>query len=943
MSDKYDFRQTIILAELRQRAGLTQDQAGEFLGLLGRKRRDSVSSWEHGEERPNPRLRTKFIAYLLDKLNLRYSTELFVKVWNDVMVKQWGWLPLSKGEISTLRAPFQAIADIPYFVGRERELQDLKTALLAGHYSAICSVQGMGGVGKTALAAHAAYQLRPEFPDGVLWARLDTSDVMSILATFAQAYDCDVSQYTDLDSRSRVVRNILAHRRVLIVLDNVESNEQIQPLLPPTTGSCAVIVTTRYTNLPAMLGAHWINIGPFDKEKQEAFDLFARVLGVESVQSERSVYGEIADLLGHLPLAIAIAAGRIAHEPSGSAAKFLDVLRAEKTRLGELVFGDWSVRLSFGISYDRLVPDLRQFYMALGAFSGEDFDAEAAAHVAGRSLSEAHEMLKELYGLSLVQFGRAGRYRLHPLLRDYAREKMDAGDAFVRMAEYYDTVLDTARKLYEQGAEALKRGLELFDLERENIQAGQAWAEAHLSEDSAAALCCRYPISGGSLLRLRQRPTDRIRWCKAGLSAARRLKKRSVEGEHLAALGLAYNELGEVRTAVEYLNQALSVFDEIGNEQGECGVLSSLGLTYVRLGQFQPATSHLKKSLVIARKIGNRREEGDALGNLAIVYKNQGKFDHAIRYHKQALAVARETGDRVGEVATLNDLGSAHLEAGRPRPAVEYYEEALTINREIGYRRVESDLLGNLGWAYACLGRYDRAIEYYQQALGIDREIENRFGEGITLNNLGGAYTDSGKPNEAIEFHEQALAIARDVGDRVGEADALIGLGSAYQSLAQIERAIDLYHAASVICREVGYQQGEGLQLMNLGNAYRDLGQYKEAIHCYQEARSVAEQIKNRLLMSKICISQGELYLKQHKWRSAEALFLESLQITRAVGAQDCKARAVYGLAKMATGQGKTAQAYRYGRESLSIYKSIGHFMTSEVKQWLDGLRNEAG
>jgi predicted ATPase len=124
------------------------------------------------------------------------------------------------------RSPFQVIADLPHFAGRKHEIAALKQALLAAPPVSLCSLHGMAGVGKTALATHLAYQLRPYFPDGVLWARLDNADTLSILSSFARTYGVDVADYKNLESRSRVVRELLAPKRVLIILDNVETSEQ---------------------------------------------------------------------------------------------------------------------------------------------------------------------------------------------------------------------------------------------------------------------------------------------------------------------------------------------------------------------------------------------------------------------------------------------------------------------------------------------------------------------------------------------------------------------------------------------------------------------------------------------------------------------------------------------------------------------------------------------
>ncbi len=175
-------------------------------------------------------------------------------------------------------SPFQAVADLPHFVGRAREMDALKKFLLGAQPAKLCSLQGMAGAGKTALATHLAYQLRPYFPDGVLWARLDNTEPMSILSSFARAYGLDVGEYKDIESRSRIVRELLAHKRVLIILDNVETSDQVEPLLPPT-GMCAVLLTSRRHDLAITRGAQRFQLGPFEG-REDALLLFSILLVV---------------------------------------------------------------------------------------------------------------------------------------------------------------------------------------------------------------------------------------------------------------------------------------------------------------------------------------------------------------------------------------------------------------------------------------------------------------------------------------------------------------------------------------------------------------------------------------------------------------------------------------------------------------------------------------
>ncbi len=320
------------------------------------------------------------------------------------------------------RAPFLPVARLPHFVGREAEVMLLQEALINNHEINVCSLQGMGGVGKTALAIHLAYVLSPYFPDGVLWAQVDKSDTLAILSAFAHVYGVDVSAYTDVKSRSQVVRALLAGKRALMVLDDVQESEQARPLLPPS-GACMTLMTTRRHDLAVTRAAYRLTLSPFSKTKGEAMDLFTKILGAETAERDGALLGEIGDLLGQLPLAIDIAASRLAYEPDWTTPELLSRLRDQRRRLNELVYDDQAVRWSFDLSYAALSVQDQALFRATGTFEGVDFDAEAAAYVAGRAPEETRDGLRRLHGLSLLQSARPGRYRLHPLLRDYAREQ----------------------------------------------------------------------------------------------------------------------------------------------------------------------------------------------------------------------------------------------------------------------------------------------------------------------------------------------------------------------------------------------------------------------------------------------------------------------------------------------------------------------------------------
>ncbi len=492
---------------------------------------------------------------------------------------------------------------------------------------------------------------------------------------------------------------------------------------------------------------------------------------------------EIAKLCGYLPLALTAAGGLLAETEDLDPADFAGQLHDERARLELTGFTagglETSIEASLNLSYARLALETARVFCALAVFPA-DFEAQAEEAVCA---DPGHKHLSDLVKRSLARYHppspagassagegpgvRAGRYSLHDLALIFANSRLSAADRAAlqqRHATHYETILRAAEKLYLKGGDNIKGGLALFDSERGNIEAGQAWAVGQIDNlPDAAKLCSDYADAGVYVLSLRQHPRERIRWLEAALAAARKLKDSGAEGAWLGNLGLAWADLGETRKAIEFYEQALAIDREIGDRLGEGTALGNLGIAYKDLGETRKAIEFYEQRLTIAREIGDRRGEGIALGNLGIVYEDLGETRKAIEFFEQDLAIAREIGDQRGEGMALGNLGNAWADLGEARKAIEYHEQYLTIAREIGYRRGEGATLCNLGLAWADLGETRKAIEYYEQALAIDREIGDRRGEATDLWNMSPALDKLGERAQAIAHAEAALKIYEQI------------------------------------------------------------------------------------------------------------------------------------------------------------------------------------
>ncbi len=417
------------------------------------------------------------------------------------------------------------------------------------------------------------------------------------------------------------------------------------------------------------------------------------------------------------------------------------------------------------------------------------------------------------------------------------------------------------------------------------------------------------------------------------LSIYREIGDRNGEASSYNNLGEAYRSLGEYQRAIEFLQQSLDIAREIGARNVEASSLGGLGNAYISLGQYPKAIEFFQQSLDIAREIGDRNGEAASLGNLGVAYRSLGQYQRAIEYHKQALAIDREIGDRKGEASSLGNLGVAYRSLGQYQRAIEYHKQALAIDREIGDRNGEARSLGNLGNAYDSLGQYQRAIEFLQQSLAIFREIGARNGEADSLGNLGIAYGSLGQYQRAIEYFQQSLAIFREIGDRNEEANSYNNLGLASFSLGEYQRAIKFYQQSLAIKRKIGDRNGEANSLGNLGLAYQSVGKYQRAIEFHQQSLAITREIGDRNGEANSLGGLGIAYLYLGQYQRAIEFLQQSLDIAREIGDRNGEASSYQNLGVAYDSLGQYQRAIEFYQQAIEVKESIqGEIKVDELK-----------
>jgi tetratricopeptide (TPR) repeat protein len=667
----------------------------------------------------------------------------------------------------------------------------------------ISGLQGQGGVGKTALALKLAEELSPKYSDVQIY--LDLKGISKkeagdrpltpseAMAHVIRACHPDAKLPDNEAELKGFYLNLLHGKRALLVMDNARDRAQVEPLIPPA--GCVLLVTSRsHFTLPGLKSKNLETLPASDSEKL-LLEIEPRINGQAA---------NIARLCGYLPLALRLAGSALAERPDLGPSDY--ARRLEKERLKVLTEGEASI----GLSYALLDAGLQKRCRTLGVFP-DTFETAAAAAVWEMELDAAQDVLSQLRQYSMLEWNETSkRYRLHDLMRDFARVRLhesgEQEEAARRHAAYYVEVLEQADGLYRKGGNSIKPGLALFDLEWGNIQAGQAWAAGHATQDDEAArLCSRYPGAGAGsrCIRSRLRAPEQIKWRETALAAARLLGERRAAADHLGGLGLAYDVWGKPSESIEYRLNALQIYQEIGDLLWEANTYSGLGTAYAHCAEIENAIECYNKALAIHSKIDDPRGKGNALGNLGRAYYSLGEYHRAIEYHERHLAIARNIHDQQGEGTALGNLGLAYAALDDAHRAIGCHERHLDIARAIGDRLGEGNALGRLGLAYSKLGENCRAIQYYEQSLSLKRETGDRRGEGQDLGNLGLAHDSLGEYRRAIEYYEQTLAIAREIGDRQVEGMALFNMSPSLDKLGERAKAIENAEAARKIFEQI--------------------------------------------------------------------------------------------------------------------------------------------
>jgi DNA-binding SARP family transcriptional activator/tetratricopeptide (TPR) repeat protein len=658
-------------------------------------------------------------------------------------------------------APAQVPPEAAGFVGRTAELAWLRTmlparqadqdadqdALVSGE-PAVAIVTGTAGVGKTTLAIRFARQAAAHFPDGQLYANLRGFDPSgapaepeAALRGFFEALGVPATRVpASVEQQTALFRSLLDGKRMLLLLDNAQSTEQVRPLLPASPG-CMVLITSR-SQLTGLVAAEGARPLPLDLlSTADARELLTHRMGPERVAAEPAAAAELVEQSARLPLALSVTCARAVTRPGAPLADLAAELRDARGRLDALVTDDVTtdLRAVFSWSYQRLSAEAARMFRLLGLHPGPDTSAAAAASLAGTTVPAARSALAELTRASLLAEDRDGRFGCHELLRAYAAERAAADEtadereaARCRLLDHY---LQTARggsaRLYPGRSKvqpppgkpgvtpetftSYEAVLQWFGAENRVLHAVHAMAAESGRDDCCWVLAWYW----SPILQRRGQIREVAGLMRRSLESALRLRDSVALAHVHYELGYVSGQLGDYAEGHAHLPRALDLFrmldDRVNIALAEHGLASLLD----QEGRYAEALEHATAALQLRRRFANPAVVAYSENGVGWLYAHLGQYAEALRHCGYALALHRESGSRSGAADTLDSIGYVYVQLADREQALAHYEQALDLYRNIGDAENESRSLIQLGDVHLAAGQPAAARQSWQQAVTV--------------------------------------------------------------------------------------------------------------------------------------------------------------------------------------------------------------------------------
>ena len=396
------------------------------------------------------------------------------------------------------------------------------------------------------------------------------------------------------------------------------------------------------------------------------------------------------------------------------------------------------------------------------------------------------------------------------------------------------------------------------------------------------------------------------------------------ESKCYGSMGLAHEDLGNHKKAIEYYKRSLEIDTKIGNKRGELTNYTNLGLVYDKLKNYKIAIVCYKKGLKIGKEVGDRAEQSKCYINLGVAHSRLKDFWKAIEYYEKALAMDIEIGNKEGELKNYTNLRISYENLEDFRKAVDYAGKELEIDLELGDEWKIAVDYGSLGLNYIKLGEFEKATEYIEKALAIDIKIGDKEGMAADHGNLSLVYSGMGQFRKSIVYQEKSIEIYKEIDNKPELLRCYSDVGFDYIKLGEFRKAIEYLNKALEINKEIGDREAEASCYSNLVMAYSGMGAYEKSVKYIEKALKISEEISNKSGQVTCYINLGSEYGRRGNYKKSIECSKKALDICRETSIKPKEAHCYLNIGISYVGLGEFKKAFEYHRKALVIYKEIG-------------------
>lgn len=810
---------------------------------------------------------------------------------------------------ATLAQPFPDLIEAPYFVGRQEELLWLEERLTQFRERQIVGLWGLGGIGKTSLAARLAHTLRDFFEDGVLWAQLDVTSPEAIWEDFARDFGQAeaMAQEPDLPHKATLGRQILADKHILIILDNVKDSEQITSLLPDGPYN-TVLITTRNRKALIDIGVapdNILDISIFDMSRGLA--LLTAMLGETRMRAEDVAARQTIELVGGLPLALNIVGSYLAVDKNLRIVSYNRWLADKQTRLESLMYQDEGededkvskgVMASFEVSYQHLPPAIQGLFSALSIFDGPHFDVETAAAVADISSMRAQQGLSRLQSLSLVGYATSqgeedsqsptsGRYRLHPLLKDFAAYKLRT-----QFADQIEALHQRAALYFADLAHRNKQNHAALDLDWPNIFGALCWAYEQkqwplLLKGVQGLTAVNLGVFG--FLDARGHWREARQLLEYAIEAIEVQPDAFARADMLAKRGAFAVRLADYLTAEVHLQNSLALLADMPLSTPVLELRVYIYDLFRQMKQHQDkqiARAWLKRGLQELEQIHSDTPQlvPDALRGYLYIHLSSllgqtGLLDEAAGAILLGLTALPSfpTPTRVDGILNLSNILAMQDE---PEQSLSVLQEGVEMAQALGDARRLAKLWQSMGVTEDELGHTAEAIQSYELALELYRRIGDVNQESFIRANLGLSYLTRDDEPRAAEHLEAAVRLTVQHALNDAEAYARINSARLYIRQKRWMQADAALARAHTLCKQLGMAELAEVLYLQAEVALRS-EEIDKALALAEEAIQTARDNEDILAEGVSWRVKGDILQKQGPRAAAVAAYRTSLELLK--------------------------------------------------------------